>query len=83
MAEKRPPAQALRLLPEEELAVQLQAARQGLWDGRMKAKAGSAKQPHQLRADRRQIARILTVMRERSPQGATEGPPAAGEARHG
>ena len=65
MAEKRLRADTLRTLPEDELRAQLQTLRREIWDATMKAGRGALQQHHQLREARRQIARILTVLRGR------------------
>lgn len=65
MAEKRLRAHELRTLQETELNAQLQTLRRELWAGQMKARNGSLQQPHRLTEAKRQIARILTVLRER------------------
>ena len=64
MAEKRPGTTALRAMPETDLRGQLDSLRQELWQQRIKAKEGSQQQVHQIGTVRRQIARVLTMLRE-------------------
>ena len=54
----------LRALTGEELAGQLAAAREELFKLRMQAATGQLEKPVQLRAARREIARILGIMNE-------------------
>ena len=54
----------LRELTGEELAGQLVAAREELFKLRMQAATGQLEKPVQLRAARREIARILGIMNE-------------------
>ena len=64
MAEKPLDLKALRGLPADDLKTQLGKLRQELWHHRLKARDGSLQQTHLLRAARRQIARVQTVLRE-------------------
>ena len=64
MAEARPAFSELRGLPEADLQAQLGKLRQELWQHRVKAKEGAAQQTHHAALIRRQIARIMTVLRE-------------------
>ena len=67
MAAKRPKARELRTISEAELRAQIDALRQELWETRLKARSGAgAPQVHQMRDARRQLARVLTVSRERA-----------------
>ena len=61
---KRPKAQELRGLPAADLKAQVEQLRQELWQQRLKVREGALQQTHQLRAARRQIARIATVLNE-------------------
>jgi large subunit ribosomal protein L29 len=61
----------LRALPESELRARLETLRRDLWQTRMKAAAGSGQQPHQTRATRRQIARVLTLLNETRRKGSS------------
>lgn len=65
MADALPKSQELRAMPEAEVQTQLEKLRHDLWQGRLKAREGSLQQTHQLSAMKRQIARILTLLRER------------------
>ena len=62
MAQALPRATELRAVPKTELGTQLEQLRQELWQVRIKAKEGSLQQTHRLRALRRQIARVQTVL---------------------
>ena len=70
MAEKLASAQELRGWPESDLHAQLEKCRQELWQLRLKAKDGALQQGHRLLMVRRQVARLLTVLRQHqmSPQ---------------
>lgn len=57
--------QGLRELQEQDLDRQLGDLRKSLWEGRTKARQGSTQKTHQLRATRRQIARVQTVLKEK------------------
>ena len=69
MAEKRPQVKDLRALPEADLQGQLASLRDEIWHQRQKAKDGSLKQTHLLRAAKRQVARVQTVLTERRHSG--------------
>ena len=70
MAEKRLQAGALRGLPDADLRAQLAALRQELWQQRNKTGEGAQQQTHVIRAVRRQIARLHTVLKEPRQPGA-------------
>ena len=55
----------LRALPDAELQAQLETLKRELWNQRLKIKDGSLQQNHHIALARRQIARLLTVARER------------------
>jgi large subunit ribosomal protein L29 len=55
----------LRLLPEDELLAKLQEAKAELFNLRFQAATGQLESHGRLRAVRRDIARIYTIMRER------------------
>lgn len=65
MADEAQRTKELRTLPETELNAKLHSLRRSLWEDRMKAKSGSLQQPHRIGQTRRQLARILTILRER------------------
>ncbi len=65
MAQKLPKTKDLRVLPDPEIRTELEKLRQEQWQYRIKAKDGSLKQSHHLPLIKRQIARVLTVIRER------------------
>lgn len=52
----------LRALGEPELRQRLDQAQQELEVARLKARQGSLKQAHQIRATRRTLARLFTVL---------------------
>ncbi|MBI4353986.1 MAG: 50S ribosomal protein L29 [Candidatus Omnitrophica bacterium] len=58
----------LRALPAAELAAKAVQLRQELRDLRIKSAHGSSEQPHRIRDVRRQIARTLTVQRQRTTE---------------
>ena len=66
MADKRPAAKELRALTATDLRDQAAKLRQELWQQRVKMKEGAIQQMHHGRAIRRQIARVLTIMREQA-----------------
>ena len=55
----------LRLLPEDELLAKLQEAKAELFNLRFQAATGQLESHGRLRAVRRDIARIYTIMHER------------------
>jgi large subunit ribosomal protein L29 len=55
----------LRLLPEDELLAKLQESKAELFNLRFQAATGQLESHGRLRAVRRDIARIYTIMRER------------------
>jgi ribosomal protein L29 len=65
MAEQRVNTKTLRATPAAELAAQAEALRRQRWEHRLKLADGSVRQTHLLRSLRRQLARILTIQRER------------------
>jgi len=56
----------LAAMPEADLRAQVEKLRQELWQARLKAKDGSLQQTHLLSARRRQIARVLTALRQQA-----------------
>lgn len=76
MAQAHPKAQALRELPPEELQEQVRKLRQELWQLRVKIGEGAQQQTHPLRLLRRQIARVQTVLRERTRPSSAAQPKA-------
>jgi len=70
-------AQELRELTSDELQLRLQETRRELFNLRQQWYAGSLADHNRMRAVRKDIARILTVLRERelatemAPKGAT------------
>ena len=58
-------AEDLRTQPEEELVTKLKEAKQELFNLRFQAATGQLESHGRLRAVRKEIARIYTVMRER------------------
>ena len=72
MADKTQTAKELRGQPDVDLRAQMDALRRELWQQRQKIKEGSGQQTHQLRAARRKIARIHTLLRERATSSQTK-----------
>ena len=66
MAEKRTTTKDLRALPATDLRDQLDKLRHELWRHKAGTTDGSLKQTHLLPKARRQIARLETLLRERS-----------------
>ena len=58
-------AEELRTQPEDELTVKLKEAKEELFNLRFQAATGQLESHGRLRAVKREIARIYTVMRER------------------
>ena len=58
-------AEDLRTQPEEELVTKLKEAKEELFNLRFQSATGQLESHGRLRAVRREIARIYTVMRER------------------
>lgn len=77
MAMRRPRAQQLRAMASAELSAALETLRQELWRHRQGAGTGTANQPHQARAIRRQIARTMTVLNAQR-RAATDNPQGVG-----
>ena len=61
----------LRAIPEPELRQRLLQTRKDLNARRLKAKQGIAEQPHKIRQTRRDIARMLTALREQGQPSVT------------
>ena len=62
----------LRGMTEVDLRAQVGKLREEIWHGRLKLREGAAQQSHQIRQARRQIARILTVLKQQAPKTSTE-----------
>ncbi len=71
-------ADALRELSDTELADQLDEFKDELFRLRFQAVTGQLEDVQRLRAVRRDIARVLTVQREREPAGAPDQQGATG-----
>lgn len=56
----------LRALQDAELNGQLEALQKELWQARVHITEGASQQGHRLRELRRQVARVKTLMRERT-----------------
>lgn len=74
MAEQktRQAASQLRQLGAADLQKQVAQARQQLWNLHAKRRTGSLQQPHEFRAVRRQVARLLTVLNEQAASARQE-----------
>ena len=66
MAQTLPKAKDLRALLDPEIRTELETLRQQLWQHRLKAKDGSLQQSHHMPSVKRQIARIQTILQERT-----------------
>lgn len=64
MAEKAVKVSELRTMTPADLGARLSQLQHTLWQHRIKVKEGSLQQAHLLRATRRQIAQLLTVLGE-------------------
>ena len=58
-------AKELRELPDEELRLRLRELKDQLFDLRTQKALGRLGQPHRFKEVKREIARILTILRER------------------
>ena len=56
----------LRGMSDADLQTQVTKLRQEIWHERVKLREGAAQQSHQIRRARRQIARILTILKEQT-----------------
>ena len=71
MAEqRRQDAAHLRQLGQADLEKKLAQMRQTLWNTEAKLRSGSLQKPHERRAGKRHIARLLTVLREQAAKPA-------------
>jgi len=72
------PSDELRNLPDEELDVKLAEAKEELFNLRFQLVTGQLDNPMRIKQVRKQVARIMTVMRERElEQLEGAGAPAA------
>jgi large subunit ribosomal protein L29 len=62
----------LRGMSEADLRAQVGKLRQEIWHSRLKLREGAAQQTHQIRQARRQIARILTILKQQTAKSGTE-----------
>ena len=69
----------LRAMPEAELRQRLAQTRKDLSALRLKARQGAVEHPHRIRQTRRDIARMLTALREYAQAVTTPGRPASQE----
>jgi large subunit ribosomal protein L29 len=60
----------LRGLSPEDLAKEEQALREEIWKLRLQMATGQQQNPYRVRQVRRDLARVLTVRRERGPVAA-------------
>lgn len=68
----------LRSWSQADLQAKLETLRRELWQRRVEAGTGALQQTHQLGDMRRQIARVLTVLRAQHAQDAGTRKPKAG-----
>lgn len=74
-------ARELRDLSTEELSQREGELREQLFKLRFQKSTGQIEDPQRLRAVRRDLARVLTVLRERRTSSGAAAEPAAAEAR--
>ena len=74
------PADALRDLPSEELEVKLAEVKEELFNLRFQSVTGQLDNPMRIKQVRREVARIMTIMRERELEELEGAAPAAEEA---
>lgn len=63
---------AFRGLNEAEIQEKLQTTLKQLWDTRQKLRAGTIQQTHQVRALRKDVAQMHTVLKERRTAAAAK-----------
>ena len=56
----------IRELPEAEIATKIREKRESLLQARMRKQTGQVEKTHELRALRRDIARLETIIRQKS-----------------
>ena len=72
------PNDELRDLPDEELEVRLAEAKDELFNLRFQLVTGQLDNPMRINVMRKQVARIMTVIRERELEALERAPAAAG-----
>jgi len=72
------PTDELRELAEEELQVKLAEAKEELFNLRFQLVTGQLDNPMRIKQVRKQVARIMTVMRERELEALETQPAATG-----
>lgn len=65
-------ASELRSLDVEQLRAEEQRLRAVIFEHRNKTGRGKTDKPHEIKARRRELARVLTVLRERREAGAAQ-----------
>jgi len=73
-------AAELREMSDEQLEVELNQAREGLFHLRVKAQTDTLNAPTEIRRHRRLVARIQTIQRERELAGGEAAEPQPAEA---
>ena len=73
----------MRTLPDDEIGAEIDKARAKIFKMRFQAKGENMENPGSLRTLRRDVARLLTVLKERQKKSAGEAPVAAAPARGG
>jgi large subunit ribosomal protein L29 len=63
-------ADEMRGLPESELIIEIEKTRQKLWKLRFRPKGEPLEKPSEIRVLRRDIARMMTLLREKQKLGA-------------
>ena len=69
MPERKLRTAQLREMPAVDLDGNLDGLRKEFWEARLKAADGTLQQIHRIKVLKRQMARILTIMRERRSEG--------------
>jgi len=71
MAKENKKAARLRAKGDEDLAAEALELRQAIWRLRLQVALGQISEPQKVRRTRRELARVLTLQRERRAAGAT------------
>ncbi len=70
---KHAKAADLRVLSPKEIVSRVEDRKKELFDMRFAAEAGRLEKPHTVRAAKKEIARLLTVLREKEAASGPEG----------
>jgi large subunit ribosomal protein L29 len=72
MAKAKQP-EKVRAMSDEELVTEAAALREEIWKLRLQRSTGQLQDAHKVRRTRRELARILTLQRQRQLEGAASG----------